>query len=159
MNKKYNCSGPQAFKSQRVGYQSDTKIIASLSAFKKSAQIKGHDPFWPCPPKNYWINFCFPEFVPASRNSPMTRLATLIFDLVHTKNIWSAFNFCEYVLTFKNEFIPSVHSSDTGKFRVSSPDWPKPSLTMLSLKIFNHLLVCMNFYQHAKNQLISSVQF
>ena len=38
-NKKYNCSGPPAFKSQRVGYQSNQKLIASLSAFKKSAQL------------------------------------------------------------------------------------------------------------------------
>ena len=26
-NKKYNCSGPPAFKSQRVGYQSDYKLL------------------------------------------------------------------------------------------------------------------------------------
>ena len=38
-NKKYNCSGPPTFKSIRVGSLSDQKIIASLSAFKKSAQF------------------------------------------------------------------------------------------------------------------------
>ena len=108
-------------------------------------------------PKIIESTLSFPEFVPAFRKSHMTRLAILIFDLAHPKNIWSAFNFCESVLTFKNEFIPSVRSSDIGKFRVPSPDWPKPSLTMLTLNIFNHLLVCVNSYQYAKNQLISSV--
>ena len=41
-------------------------------------------------------------------------------------------------------YIPSVHSSDTVNFRVPSPDWPHPFLTMLTPKIFNYLslLIC-----------------
>ena len=37
-NKKYNCSGLPAFKSRRVGYQSNQKLLtASISALKQSA--------------------------------------------------------------------------------------------------------------------------
>ena len=57
----------------------------------------------------------------------------------------------------KNQFIPSFHSSDTVNFRVLSPDWPHAVLTMLTSKIFNHLLICVNLYQHGKNQFIPSV--
>ena len=38
-NKQGNCSGPPEFKNQRVGYPSNQKSIASLSACKKSAQL------------------------------------------------------------------------------------------------------------------------
>ena len=40
----------------------------------------------------------------------------------------------------KNQFIPSVHSSDTANFRVLSPDWTHPFLTMLTPKIFNQII-------------------
>ena len=56
----------------------------------------------------------------------------------------------------KNQFIPSVHSSDTVNFRVLPPKGPHQFL-MLTPKIFNHLLICVNLYQHAKNQLIPTV--
>ena len=42
-------------------------------------------------------------------------------------------------------------------FRVPSPNSPLLFLTMLTPKIFNHLLICMNLCQHAKTQLIPSV--
>ena len=54
-----------------------------------------------------------------------------------------------------NQFI--VHSSDTVNFKVPSNDWPHPFLTMPAPKIFNHLLICLNLYQHAKNQSIPLV--
>ena len=58
----------------------------------------------------------------------------------------------------KNQFTPSVHSSDTASFRVLSPDWPHlffwPCLPQIFL---NHLLLCENLYQHAKKQIILSV--
>ena len=39
-NKESNCSGPQAFKSQRVGYQSNQKLLHHYqSAFGESAQF------------------------------------------------------------------------------------------------------------------------
>ena len=57
----------------------------------------------------------------------------------------------------KNHFIPSVHSSDTANFKVSSLNWPHPFLTMPTPKLFNHLLVSVNLCQHANNQLIPSV--
>ena len=39
----------------------------------------------------------------------------------------------------KNQFIPSVQSSDTVNFRVLSPDWPQPFWTKLTQQIANHL--------------------
>ena len=39
----------------------------------------------------------------------------------------------------KNQFIPSVNSSDTVHFRVRSHDWPNPFLTIATPKIFNHI--------------------
>ena len=66
-------------------------------------------------PKNE-STLSFPEFLPARKKpvysicsfliysqfwSPVTRLATPIFDNAHPKKIWSAFNFCESVSTYK----------------------------------------------------------
>ena len=76
---------------------------------------------WPCsfltmPTQNHWNTFSFPEFAPACKisvhfiqsflkysqfQSPVTRLATPIFDNVHLKNFWSNFNLCELVSTCK----------------------------------------------------------
>ena len=77
---------------------------------------------------------------------------------------WTPQKFFDQLLIFlnpyqnaKNQFIQSVHSSDTVNFRVLSPDWPHPSLIMPTPKILNHLLICVNLCQHPKNQLIPSV--
>ena len=86
----------------------------------------------------------------------MTRLVTPILDHVHPINFCPAFNFCESVSTCKKS-VYSIHSSNTVNFRLLSHDWPHPFLTMPTPKIFNHLLIRMNLYQHAKNQLIPSV--
>ena len=51
----------------------------------------------------------------------------------------------------KNQFLPSVHSSDRVNFRAPSPNWPVPFSTMLTPNIFTHLLICLNLRQHAKN--------
>ena len=80
-----------------------------------------------------------------------------IFDHAHPNIIESTFSFTEFVPACKNQFIPSVHFGDTVNFRIPSPNWPHPFLTMLTTKLFNHLLVCVNLCQHAKNQLIPSV--
>ena len=56
----------------------------------------------------------------------------------------------------KNEFIPSVHSSDKVNFRVLSHDWPYLFLTMPTSNIFSYLLICMDLCQDARNQLIPS---
>ena len=53
----------------------------------------------------------------------------------------------------KNQFLPSVHSSDTVNFRVSSTNWPFLFLTILTPKIFNHFLICVNLCQHAKKSV------
>ena len=81
----------------------------------------------------------------------MTRLAIFTFDLALRKKFWFAFNLCESVPTCKKSVIPSTHSSDTFSFRALSPDCPHSFLTMPTPKIFSHLLICMNLYQHAKN--------
>ena len=58
----------------------------------------------------------------------------------------------------KNQFITSFilqTHSDTLQQRVPSHDWPHPFLAMSpTCKIFNHVFICINLYQHAKNQLI-----
>ena len=66
--------------------------------------------------------------------------------------MWSCINMQKLSL-----YIPSVPSSNTVNFRVPSPDWSHPFLTMLTPKIFNHLLICVKLYKHAKNQLVPSV--
>ena len=48
----------------------------------------------------------------------------------------------------KNQFIPSIHSSDTVTFKVPSHDWRYPVLTMPTPKTFE--LIFMKLYQHAK---------
>ena len=53
----------------------------------------------------------------------------------------------------KNHFIPS----NTVNFIVPSPDWRHPFFTMTTQNYFNHLLICMDLYELAKNQLILSV--
>ena len=68
LSSKYTCSGPPAFKTQRVGYQSSQKslhhyqhstnnFILKIQQILGSHELKGHCHFWPCPPKNNWINF------------------------------------------------------------------------------------------------------
>ena len=62
-----------------------------------------------------------------------------------------------FVITYqhaKNQFIPSVHSSDTVSFRVPSPH---PFFTMSTPKIFYHLLICVKLYEDAKNQFVPPV--
>ena len=118
-------------------------------------------------------NFSFPEYVPTCKKSdysicsffeisqflsPMTRLATRIFDHSNQKKNCSAFNFCESVLTCKKSIILSVHSTDTDTIlEPCHKTGPHPFLTMPTPKIFKHLFICMNLYQHAKNQLIPSI--
>ena len=55
----------------------------------------------------------------------------------------------------KNQFIPSVHSSDKFNFKVPSHDWQHPVLTIPTSKTVQ--LILMKFDQHAKNKLIPLV--
>ena len=63
-------------------------------------------------------------------------------------------NLCQHE---KNLFILPVHFSDTVNFRVQTPDWPHPFLTMPYQKIFNQILIFVNLYQHAKIEAVSSI--
>ena len=126
--KKYNYGGPPAFKSRRR-YQSNKNYCIAISIQKFSSihkfilkmkqilgshELTGHGHFWPRPPKNDWIKFSFPELAPACKKSvnsicsflrysqfysPMTRLATLIFDHAQPKDFRSTFNLCKFVST------------------------------------------------------------
>ena len=129
LNKKYNCSGPLAFKSQKVEYQSNQKlphhyqhennqpnsyIHSEVQQILGSYELKSHCHFWQGPLKNDWINLQLPWICKRMQKislfylfsfeifqSPMTRLATPIFDHAHPINFSSAFNFCESVSTCK----------------------------------------------------------
>ena len=52
----------------------------------------------------------------------------------------------------KNQFIISVHASDTVNFTELRPDWPHPFATTPNQKIFDQLLIFVNLYQHAKKK-------
>ena len=152
--KTYSCSGPPAFKSQRVGYQFNQKFLYHGQHSKKissiykfilkvqqilgSHELKSHGRFWPWPRKNNCTNM-----------KKTTFFHLFIFDRLLI-----------FAITYqhaKNQFIASVHSSDTISFRDPSSDWPHQFLTTLTPQSFNHLLICVKLYQHAKSPLVSSV--
>ena len=86
--------------------------------------------------------------------SPLTRLATPIFDHPPPKKFYQLLIFVIMYQHAKNQFIPSFHSSDTVNFRVPPPDWPYPFLTLL---IFDHghTHFWVKLYQHAKKPACS----
>ena len=73
-----------------------------------------------------------------------------------TQKFLKTFNLHEFVPAGKKS-VNSVHSWDTISFRVQRPDWPHPFLTMPNQKVFNQLLLFLNFYQHAKNEAVWSI--
>ena len=73
-----------------------------------------------------------------------------IFDHANPQKIESTFNYPEFVATWRNDLIPSVH------FWVLWPEWPHPFLTIPTQKIFDQVLIFVIMYQHAKNQFIYS---
>ena len=161
---KYNCSGPPAFTRQRVGYQSNQKLlhlisiqkIISIHIFTLTIQeilgthkLKGHGHFWPRPSKPTESNFSLPEFVPACKKSvhsnclclkysqiynSMARLATPIFDHAHPKNFNHLLIFADVYQLAISQLIPFVNSWDTVNSRAPRPDWPNPFLTMPNQK-------------------------
>ena len=76
-----------------------------------------------------------------------------IIDLNHQKITESTFSFPEFVVAWKNQFIPSAHFWDTVNFRVPWSDFHmnRPD------QIFLQLLVFVNLYQHAKNEAVSLI--
>ena len=179
-NKKYNCSGPLAFKSQRIGYPSNQKLLHhyqqlysyihsqdtadSRVSWSKTMAIFDH-----ARPKIIESTSSFPEFVPACKKlvysicsflkysqfySLMTRLDTL---MPTQKKIDLILDFLNLYQHAKNQFTPSVHSSETVNFRVSWPDWWHPFLTMTSQKCFFQLLIYVNLYHHTKIQAVSLI--
>ena len=55
----------------------------------------------------------------------------------------------------KNQFIPSVHSSDTVSFSVQRSYWPYQLLTMPNQKSFSQILLFVTFYQLVENEAVS----
>ena len=130
-------------------YQHAKKIsLFHLFFFEIPSILESHDQtshtyFWPCPPKELLTSFWFlgifismQKKFPSARSSDRVNWRVPSADWPHLfltmstppppppkkKNFWSAFNFCESVLTCKKKFILSVHSSDTVNFRVLSAD-------------------------------------
>ena len=96
-----------------------------------------------------------PEFVPSCKKSVYSiysflkksnlesheQTAKPILDHAHRKKFSSAFNFLWICINMqKNQFFPSVHLSDTVNYRVPSPDWPHPFLTIPTQKSIYQLL-------------------
>ena len=73
--------------------------------------------------------------------SPVTKLVTPTFDHTHPKIFDQLLIFVIMCQHKKNQFIPSVHSSDAANFRVHQPDWPHP--------------ICLKMYQHEKKSVLS----
>ena len=124
-NKKCNCSGSPAFKNQKVGCPSNQQWCITITIQKISSihkLILKIQQNWVSSTKRPWPFLTMP-----TQKSLNQHLGLL--------------NLCQHA---KTQFIPSVHSSDTVSFRVLSPNWPHPFLTMLSPEFFNHLLVCVN---------------
>ena len=71
------------------------------------------------------------------------------------KKNYQLLNFVNLYQHAKNQFIPSVYSSDTVNFKVPSHDGPHPFLTTPTPKTFK--LIFMKLYQHTKNKLIPLV--
>ena len=76
-----------------------------------------------------------------------------ISDYAHPKIIESTFSFPKFVPTSEKSISSIFSFSRYSQFY--SPI-TKLATPMLKPKIFNYLLICVNFYQHAKNQLIHS---
>ena len=58
-----------------------------------------------------------------------------------------------------NQFVPLIPPWDTANFRPPGLEWPHQFLTNPIPIFVNKLLISMDFYQHAKNQVISSYCF
>ena len=57
----------------------------------------------------------------------------------------------------KTQLIPLAHSWDTVSLWAQGPDWPYAFLTMPNQKMFNQLLIFVNFILLAKNEAVSSI--
>ena len=62
--------------------------------------------------------------------------------------------FCSFNRSEKSTWY--IFPWDTANFRVLRTEWPNPFLTMPSWIFFSQLLLPMNLYQHARNQVFSS---
>ena len=59
----------------------------------------------------------------------------------------------------KNQFIPSIHSSDTDNFRVLLLEWTHPLLTKPTQQNVKSTFNFLNLYQHAESEAILSPCF
>ena len=120
-------------------------------------------------PKIMKSTFSFPEFVPACKKfnsihaflryshfqSPVTRLATTIFDFAHPNFFYQSLILVNLYQYANNQFISSLILQIQSILEFCHQNGYTYFLTMLTPKIFNYLLISANLYQHAKKQLIS----
>ena len=135
------CSGPLAFKSQR-----NCKIGSLV--------------------KNYWATICYHQAKTllnlsihsrekADFTDPWPRRTHPFFIiLAHPKNIKVTFSFLEFVSVCKNQFTPSICSSNTADYKVSWLESSHPCLTIFFNQIKNFM---MNFDKLAKILAILSL--
>ena len=107
------------------------------------------------------LTFRYCEFAPVWKKwlyficsflSPLTRLATHIFDHVNPKHFWAAFNFCDHVSTYKKWVYSICPFFRYSQFSSPFTRLGTPIFYHAYPKIFNHLLICVKLYGHAKNQ-------
>ena len=145
------------FKSQRVGYQSNQKLLHHYQDTTEFGLL--------------WTKRTL---------SFLTRpTQTLLNQNVNGKhwnkikrqelNVWQAsvfvFQVCLYGKfwfqpNFKYRYPKMLHFFENGStvnFGVSQPDWSHPFVTMATPKFFDQLLIYINLYQHPKNQAISII--
>ena len=82
-----------------------------------------------------------------------------IVDHSHPKNIESIFTFPEFVPACKKSVYPIVHFWDTVNFKSPVTRMATPIFDHVHTKTFDQLLILVNWYHHAKNQFIQSVDF
>ena len=75
----------------------------------------------------------------------------------HPKITEATFRFAKFVKAYKKSVLSQLFILDIQPILESPwPDWPNPLLAMPT-PIFDQNVIFLNFYQHAKNQALSSV--
>ena len=111
-------------------------------------------------PKMFWSAFNFCDHVLICKKSVhIFHLFILqIQSILESHHQTSHIHFLAMLTHFwTNQLVPSDLSWDTVNFRVQRPDWPHSFLATPHQKLFNQLLIFVNFYQHAKNEAVSSI--
>ena len=131
-NKKYNCRGPPAFTCQRVGYQPNQNLLHHYQHSKNLIHkfiLKIQQILGSHELKGHG------NFLSRSPKNHWINFLPFWICISMQKISYSIYSFLRLPIT---------------RLVTTISDHAHP-------KIFNHLLICMNLYQHAKNQLIPKV--